>query len=102
MKKWDEGTRNYRHCYAFPFWAYIDASGDVWGCSAYLSDKRFLYGNIYKDTFKDIWQGPVRKKSLKWALEKLDIADCRVNCRMDEINRYLWELKHPLEHVNFI
>jgi len=25
-----------------------------------------------------------------------------VGCRMDEINRYLWELKHPHPHVNFV
>jgi len=102
MKKWDEGTRNYKHCYALPFWTYIDAAGNVWGCSVYLSDNRFLYGNIYKDTFKKIWNGSARKKSVKFAEKKLNINKCRVNCRMDEINRYLWELKNPPEHINFI
>jgi hypothetical protein len=34
--------------------------------------------------------------------KKLDVSRCRVNCRMDEINRYLWDLKSPPEHVNFI
>ena len=102
MKKWDEGQRSYRQCLALPFWSYIDAGGAVWGCSAYLSDERFVYGNIYKNSFKDIWEGEERVKSIRWAENELDIHQCRVNCRMDEINRYLSDLKHPPEHVNFI
>jgi MoaA/NifB/PqqE/SkfB family radical SAM enzyme len=102
MRKWDEAERNYKCCYALPFWTYIDAGGDVWGCSIYLGKKEFLYGNIYKHTFKEIWEGDARKHSLEYVEKKLDTKDCRVNCRMDEINRYLWELKNPPAHVNFI
>ena len=102
MKKWDNNHRNYEHCLALPFWSYIDAGGNVWGCSIYLGDDRFRYGNIYEGTFKDIWEGEERQSSLSWVAEKLDVAQCRVNCRMDEINRYLWDLKNPPEHVNFI
>lgn len=102
MRKWDDGTRPYSHCLALPFWSYIDAGGNVWGCSVYLRDERFLYGNIYENTFKEIWEGERRLKSLKWAEQELDASCCRVNCRMDEVNRYLWELKNPSGHVNFI
>jgi len=102
MKKWDDGGRNYRRCLALPFWSYIDAGGNVWGCSVYLRDERFLYGNIYEQTFQEIWNGEKRMQSLRWVSEKLDTSQCRVNCRMDEINRYLWKLKFPPEHVNFI
>lgn len=102
MEKWDTGERNYKHCLALPFWAYIDASGNVWACSIYLSKKQFLIGNIYKNTFKEIWIGDKRLKLERWAAEKLDTSKCRVNCRMDEVNRYLWDLAHPSPHVNFI
>jgi GTP 3',8-cyclase len=102
MEKWDNNHRDYEHCLALPFWSYIDAGGNVWGCSIYLGDDRFKYGNIYERTFKDIWESEERKNSLHWVAEKLDVAQCRVNCRMDEVNRYLWELKDPPAHVNFI
>jgi len=102
MKKWDNNHRNYEHCLALPFWSYIDASGNVWGCSVYLGDERFCYGNIYENRFKEIWEGKKRQKSLWWVENELDTNQCRVNCRMDEINRYLWELKNPSEHVNFV
>lgn len=102
MEKWDERKRNYRHCLALPFWSYIDAGGTVWGCSIYLNDENFSYGNIYKNSFREIWEGEKRINSVRWAEEELDTSRCRVNCRMDEVNRYLWELKHLPEHVNFI
>lgn len=102
MQKWDKAEHPYCRCQALPFWSYIDAGGNVWGCSMYLNDERFLYGNIYENTFQEIWEGERRKKSLEWVLNELDPCQCRVNCRMDEINRYLWELKHPPMHVNFI
>jgi cyclic pyranopterin phosphate synthase len=102
MKKWDDTTRRYKNCYALPFWSYIDSGGNVWGCSVYLGDSRFAYGNITESSFKEIWEGKKRADSLKWSNAELDTSQCRVNCRMDEVNRYLWDLRNPIEHVNFI
>ena len=102
MKKLDENGRYYDRCQALPFWVYIDAGGNVWGCSAYLGDERFLYGNICENTFEEIWTGERRRKSLEMVAKSLDTTACRKNCRLDEINRYLWDLKNPPEHVNFI
>ncbi len=102
MSKWDKGVRSYNNCLALPFWSYIDAGGNVWGCSAYLSNERFCYGNIYDSCFREIWESEKRQMSLRWVESELDTSQCRVNCRMDEINRYLWELKYPPEHVNYI
>jgi len=101
MQKWDQQRRNYGRCLALPFWSYSDAGGNVWGCSIYLGDERFLYGNIYENTFQEIWEGDKRSQSLRM-MEGLNVDQCRVNCRMDEINGYLWKLRHPPEHVNFI
>ncbi len=84
------------------FWSYIDAGGNVWGCSAYLGNERFRHGSIYEKSFEEIWKGEQRQQFLQWAADELDVCGCRVNCRMDKINSYLWELTHPPEHVNFI
>ena len=102
MKKLGEEKRVYERCLALPFCTYIDSGGNVWGCSAYLGDERFRYGNIIEQTFEQIWAGDLRKANLKMVAEQLDPEDCRMNCRMDEINLYLWELTHPKKHVNFI
>lgn len=102
INKWDRKLRSYQRCLALPFWSYIDGFGNVWGCSVYIGDERFCYGNIYKNSFKEIWEDRTRQKSLQWVEDNLDASQCRVNCRMDEINKYLWELKNPANHVNFI
>lgn len=103
MKKLIESEERYKKCNAVPyFWAYIMSDGSVFGCSAFLEDDKFNYGNIHSNTFKEIWEGEKRKRGLEYVANDLCIENCRVNCRMDDINRYLWELINPTDHVNFI
>jgi len=96
-----EGDRLYKKCFGLVFWAYLASNGDLYACSSFLNDKRFLYGNIYKEDFKSIWHGKKKKKILKM-MKKFNIYNCRKACRLDEINKYLWMLKNPPQHVNFI
>jgi len=102
FKKLQHDERGFDRCLALPFWSYLDSNGDVWGCSSYLGDERFRYGSICEESFQSIWAGDRRRRSLEFVAEELNPKECRVNCRMDDINRYLWELSHPNGHLNFI
>ncbi len=102
MRLHDEGERTYGRCLALPFYSYIDAGGTVWGCKEYLGDERFAFGNINEQSFREIWDGPRRAAVLRFVAEELDVRGCRTNCRLDKMNRWLWEISHPAEHANFI
>lgn len=103
MRKYTEKQHGYKKCLSTPFfWGYIASNGDVYGCSAYLGQEKFCYGNINETGFKSIWEGEKRRQSYEYVQNELDINGCRVNCRMDEVNRYLWRLQNPNAHDNFI
>ena len=103
MERTHDKAFEFKVCQATPFfWAYIMANGEVYGCSAFLEDERFCYGNIKDTSFEDIWEGEKRKKSHHFIQNELNIEECRHNCRMWSVNQYLTQLKQPDEHVNFI
>lgn len=101
MKKMHH-RKEYKQCLGLPFMTHIDARGNVWPCVAHIGTEEFCYGNIYEQTFEAIWEGQ-RRRAVVRKLNECDVNKvCREACRLDEINKYLHELKHPGEHVNFI
>lgn len=97
------GKRGYRHCYGTSFISVLNSAGDIATCLPYWEREEFIFGNIYHNSFKDIWLGERRKK-IKGFLEKeLDVQKCPPNCRPNAINEYLFEIKNPsVRHLNFI
>lgn len=94
--------RSYKHCYALPFMVYLDAKGNLWPCIVFMGKDELSYGNINEESFVQIWEGERRKKVIDF-FDKMDLEkNCRELCRLDEMNKYLDELLHPGNHVNFI
>lgn len=112
MSHLEDASRGYKRCHATPYhWAYVEADGNVWGCSAYLGrteggvrfgDDRFCYGNVNELPFADIWRSDRRRANWEYVRNELNIDQCRVNCRMHEVNLYLDEVQNPGAHHNFI
>jgi radical SAM protein with 4Fe4S-binding SPASM domain len=94
--------RGYTQCLALPFMVYINADGDVYSCIRILGRGELKYGNLYEEKFCSIWEGERRKEVASYLLDMDLDENCGKICRMDEMNKYLHELRHPGEHVNFI
>ena len=97
-----ECKRTYKHCWALPFMVYIDARGNLWPCIVFMGKDDLKYGNINEESFIDIWEGQHRKQIMEYFMQMDLEKNCRELCRLDEMNRYLNELRNPGEHVNFI
>ena len=126
MENYEDPDRHYMICQATPMaWGYIMATGEFVSCSAFLpqdigvGDQRFVLGNIKTQSFGEIWEGEKRHQNWDFVNNELDIMECRKNCRMDAVNRFLWDKikdsktedldQHlqkpgiiPLRNVNFI
>ena len=92
----------YEKCYGTHFSNFISADGNVWECNVFAGDPRFLIGNIYEQSMAEIWQGAKRKRVLEYIENDMTLAKCRPECRMNHCNQYLWRLKNPRDHDNFI
>ena len=101
MKKL-ECKRCYEHCWALPFMVYMDAKGNLWPCIVFMGKDELKYGNINENSFVEIWEGQHRKEIVDYFMNMDLEKNCRELCRLDEMNRYLNDLKYPGGHVNFI
>lgn len=97
------GERCYKRCYGTSFISVLNSAGDLANCLPYWDKKDFVFGNIYEDSFKDIWTGERRKKIKMYLVEEMDAQQCPPNCRPNAVNEFLWEVKNPtVSHLNFI
>lgn len=92
----------YDRCYGLEFMTHIDAGGSVYPCVAYIGAEGFCYGNLYRQSFTEIWESERTRRMMKAMSGDLLKKRCRKACRLDEMNKYLHELKNLNPHVNFI
>lgn len=100
-------NRRYIQCYGTPFLLQISGSGIVAPCGSFFSKeyKKYHIGNISKgDRLKDLWNSEIYWKKMGMVSCKTFDArkDCEVLCIHDKINEFLWDIKNPPEHINFI
>ncbi len=95
--------RQYSFCHALPFFAEIISNGDVYSCGPHLGNADFCYGNINSTTLVKLWASENRHKVENHIRGIADLDQtCMPNCRLHELNMFLWGLANPPQHINFI
>src|SRR5215813_63262 len=93
-------ARYYKKCQATPLSPYLDEDGNVEMCGN-LKGTGFTMGNIYQSSFSEIWNSQRRKD----CLAKIDLFKCPSGCKLDPLNKVLWDAFNPDEdriHPNFV
>lgn len=102
MRHSSERSAPYARCLAIPFAMFVDSAGDVWGCCRNVGVPAFYFGNLLTQSVDEILNSAETEEKISVIENSYDISKCYKCCRTDLINRYLWELRHPGKHVNFI
>ena len=108
IAKWkkisNKGKRNYDQCLGVPFLLYSSGDGKLYPCGVFFGfkEEEFRMGDLVKQPFKEILESD-RYWEVVDKVTKIDVHnECYSNCRTHAINEFLWQLKHPPEHVNFV
>jgi radical SAM protein with 4Fe4S-binding SPASM domain len=97
------GIRKYDICYGTPFLGQVSGNGKVYPCGPFFGKERFCMGDIHEQSYYDIVKGDRYWQVHKDIVNNVDVHyDCTTGCRQDYINKFLWDLKNPPAHVNFI
>ena len=100
----EKGRKSYDKCFGARFLLYGSGDGKLYPCGRYVNYKEdeYVLGDCTKQSFREI----IESKRYQEVMEKIEHLDvhtvCHTYCRTDSINQFLWQLKHPPEHVNFI
>lgn len=98
-----DGYRKYDVCHGTPFLLQISGNGEIYPCGPFFNKKRFYIGDLHKDSFYELVQGDHYWSVHKDISTSVDVhKDCAIGCRQDYVNKFLWDLKNPPEHINFI
>lgn len=94
-----EAPKKYRLCYGQAMNTNLWADGSMFICQNQEHDKDII-GNIYEDSFMEIWHGEKRGKRIA----QIRVDECPRGCRCDPLNDFIWDYLYPDKfiHPNFI
>jgi len=107
VPKWDmihsKGVRKYDHCYDCPLLFQISGSGKCYPCGYLFNNDRFCYGDLHKQSLKEILDSEHYWSIIKFMRESFNVnKDCSGCCRHDFTNKFIYDYLHPPEHLSFI
>jgi MoaA/NifB/PqqE/SkfB family radical SAM enzyme len=100
-----KGAQNFRQCLGAPFLLYSSGDGKLYSCGMFFDyrEEEMRLGDLTQQGFKEIIEGDRYREMMRKIPSLIDVEkECYASCRTNSINEYLWMLKNPPKHVNFI
>ncbi len=98
-----DGYRKYDVCLGTPFLLQISGNGKIYPCGPFFNKERFYMGDLHDGSFFDLVNGDHYWNVHKDIAKSVDVhKDCAIGCRQDYVNKFLWDIRNPPEHINFI
>ena len=95
--------RNYNKCLGSQLQPCIGADGNVYVCTNHRGHKSYAYGNIFKKSFKEIWNDLKSRKCVMDQIEKKEkFSKCSQLCKPHESNKIVWAIKSNFNDSNYI
>ncbi len=102
-------TKPYSACLSLHLASHIDANGNVYPCCEQTGNKKYLMGNIFDNTFEEIWKSK-KYASLRKDLNAKTCPYCRYNLKnitlhkalKNEINLTDFEKDTKHAHADFL
>jgi len=107
VPKWgmikSKGIRPYDRCVDCAVLFQISGSGRCYPCGYLFGDNRYCYGDLHKQTLKEILDSDRYWEVVRHMREEFDVhTQCKGCCRHDFTNKFVWEYLNPPDHINFI
>lgn len=107
--KWNniskKGRRTYDCCLGAPFLLYSSGDGKLYPCGLFFShrESEFRLGDLNEQSFYDIVNSEAYWQTMKRIETDVRVdEECYASCKTNAINEFLFQLKHPPRHINFI
>ena len=94
--------KDYVECHGFHYYVIIDAMGNIIPCAIFYNEPGYMYGNLHKNSFKEIWTGQRRLDIIQKIADRKFCTCGKYACRLDVLNRYLQRVKYPERNDEFI
>lgn len=98
----DDGDKEYQRCLGLPFIVQIASDAKAYTCCPFFGRENFAYGDLHEKSLSEIWYSDKAVRMRRNIAENFDLAPCMTYCRHHQINKQLWSLANPPEHINFI
>jgi len=98
-----KGNRPYDHCVDVPFLFQVSGNGKCYPCGYLFGDERYEYGDLNKQSLKEILESDRYWKIVNYMINEFDVhTQCAGHCRHDSSNKFVWDYLNKPESINFI